>query len=192
MGKRGPKPQPKKMCSESGCRKYAVALGLCSTHWARQHRHGGRTKNFHRISRLEIDADSFRGTCSVCGPNTKIYWRRDRNTWECSNSAGRIRHHEKRRNGELGKLLKNKDGTFLKVTPRELFIAWINQNGKCPGCQRSLSGIAKRHHHADHDHTTKTFRGILCGKCNGVIGLADDNIETLENLIQYLKESKEK
>lgn len=190
MGKRGPKPQPKKMCSESGCHKYAVALGLCNTHWARQHRYSGRTKDFHRLS--EINTETYRGTCSVCGPDTKLYWRRDRSTWDCSNAAGRRRHAEKVRNGELGKNLRSKDGTWVKVTPRELLIAWIKQDGRCPGCQRPLSEIDKRHHHADHCHETKIFRGILCGKCNGVIGLADDNIETLENLITYLKESKEK
>lgn len=40
---------------------------------------------------------------------------------------------------------------------------------------------------ADHCHTTKVFRGLLCGHCNTGIGLFKDNIKSLEAAIEYLK-----
>ena len=39
----------------------------------------------------------------------------------------------------------------------------------------------------DHCHKTKKFRGWLCRKCNLVLGLVDDNPETLSKLIKFLK-----
>jgi len=41
---------------------------------------------------------------------------------------------------------------------------------------------------ADHDHTTGKFRGTLCNKCNSVLGLANDSIDTLLKLIEYLRD----
>lgn len=39
----------------------------------------------------------------------------------------------------------------------------------------------------DHDHDTGIVRGLLCHKCNGILGLADERVEVLESAISYLK-----
>ena len=39
----------------------------------------------------------------------------------------------------------------------------------------------------DHDHTTGKVRGLLCRKCNNVLGHAGDNPEILRKAIQYLE-----
>lgn len=38
----------------------------------------------------------------------------------------------------------------------------------------------------DHCHTTKQVRGLLCSACNMALGKFEDNIEYLQNAIQYL------
>ena len=38
----------------------------------------------------------------------------------------------------------------------------------------------------DHDHTTGKIRGLLCGKCNRALGLADESTEILKAMIHYL------
>lgn len=38
----------------------------------------------------------------------------------------------------------------------------------------------------DHCHTTGDFRGWICGKCNVALGMADDNIDKLQSMINYL------
>ncbi len=38
----------------------------------------------------------------------------------------------------------------------------------------------------DHDHRTGQYRGVLCFKCNIMLGKADDRIEILEMAIEYL------
>lgn len=42
----------------------------------------------------------------------------------------------------------------------------------------------------DHCHKTNKVRGLLCFRCNTTIGKFEDNIELLENAINYLKNCK--
>lgn len=42
----------------------------------------------------------------------------------------------------------------------------------------------------DHCHTTGQVRGLLCSKCNCLIGYAKESIELLQEAINYLKEFK--
>ena len=41
--------------------------------------------------------------------------------------------------------------------------------------------------HADHDHDTGAFRGILCMNCNVALGLLGDDIERLRSLLKYME-----
>lgn len=38
----------------------------------------------------------------------------------------------------------------------------------------------------DHDHSTGVVRGLLCVRCNALLGLSLDSIRVLENSIRYL------
>jgi DNA-directed RNA polymerase subunit M/transcription elongation factor TFIIS len=42
----------------------------------------------------------------------------------------------------------------------------------------------------DHCHNTGKIRGLLCVKCNKVLGLMKDNINLFNNAINYLEENK--
>lgn len=63
-----------------------------------------------------------------------------------------------------------------------------SQNGVCAICQEN-SG--KRILAVDHDHITGRIRGLLCDRCNVLIGMARDNIQTLRKAILYLYLSKD-
>jgi hypothetical protein len=39
----------------------------------------------------------------------------------------------------------------------------------------------------DHDHVLNTFRGILCNRCNTVLGMSRDNPAVLRRAAQYLE-----
>jgi len=43
----------------------------------------------------------------------------------------------------------------------------------------------------DHDHSTNTFRGWICNNCNTALGRFEDNTETLDRVIKYLKKHEE-
>jgi hypothetical protein len=55
--------------------------------------------------------------------------------------------------------------------------------------ENSLSNTGKKIYRLsiDHSHNSKNIRGLLCKKCNTGIGMFKDNIQLLENAINYLK-----
>ena len=62
------------------------------------------------------------------------------------------------------------------------------QNGVCAICNEynvDRKGTHKRMP-VDHDHKTGAVRGILCNRCNLLLGKAGDNIELLSAAINYL------
>lgn len=63
------------------------------------------------------------------------------------------------------------------------------QNGVCAICN-SPPG---RHPHLciDHCHKTGKVRGLLCHKCNMVLGVVKDDVDTIQRLIRYLENSIE-
>lgn len=68
------------------------------------------------------------------------------------------------------------------------------QGGICLVCKYPIFFSGKKHFssdrkHAvlDHCHDSLKVRGILCGNCNIMLGKAMDQIEILENAIEYLK-----
>jgi hypothetical protein len=64
------------------------------------------------------------------------------------------------------------------------------QNNTCASCHLSFS--LERRPTVDHNHKTEKVRGLLCGQCNRVIGMANDNVDILVDAIEYLKLKVEK
>lgn len=64
------------------------------------------------------------------------------------------------------------------------------QHGVCAICGKpeiSLYKGAIRNLAIDHNHKTGEIRGLLCRNCNLGVGYFNDNIETIEKVLQYLK-----
>ena len=63
----------------------------------------------------------------------------------------------------------------------------INQGGKCAFCK----GIPNKRLSIDHCHKTGKVRGLLCNRCNMVLGqlekMAEGNGNLLEDIAKYLK-----
>ena len=58
------------------------------------------------------------------------------------------------------------------------------QGRVCAICRKPE--LSSRRLHVDHDHTTRKVRGLLCGNCNRMLGLAKDKPEILRAAIEYL------
>ena len=65
----------------------------------------------------------------------------------------------------------------------------IKQQNKCAICTDEL-GEGHRTQ-IDHCHKTGDVRGLLCKRCNMMLGNARDDITILENAIRYLTRSKD-
>lgn len=85
-----------------------------------------------------------------------------------------------------------------------LWVAWkmtwpqfeallLAQDKKCAGCHCLLTFDSKKSPTTsciDHDHLTGKIRGLLCHRCNTALGHVSDSIETLQALIDYLRNNQ--
>ena len=60
------------------------------------------------------------------------------------------------------------------------------QNGRCAICDETSP---KRALSIDHDHETGAIRGLLCGLCNSMLGMAKDSPARLVRAIGYLRDA---
>ena len=76
-----------------------------------------------------------------------------------------------------------------KIKKEKAQLILDKQNGLCAICGISITLISNTNHSAciDHCHKTNKIRGALCRKCNSGIGLLNDDINLLQNSINYLK-----
>ncbi len=57
------------------------------------------------------------------------------------------------------------------------------QKGICPICKKDYGDKLG----VDHNHETKEIRGLLCRRCNLLLGQSDEDINLLKNMIKYIK-----
>ena len=68
----------------------------------------------------------------------------------------------------------------------------VEQNGVCAICRqpesRTWHGVKKQTDLAvDHCHETKRVRGLLCHKCNSILGYVKDSPVVLRTAADYLE-----
>lgn len=70
------------------------------------------------------------------------------------------------------------------VTPATYKAMLRKQHRRCAICEGTAG---KRRWHVDHTHSTGKVRGLLCGKCNIMLGMARDNPSVLIKGAAYLQ-----
>ena len=71
-----------------------------------------------------------------------------------------------------------------KLSEDEYKKLFIEQENKCAICGCEFTDVNKAL--VDHSHVTNEVRGLLCTKCNTLLGMANDNIDVLHKAIDYL------
>lgn len=72
-----------------------------------------------------------------------------------------------------------------EMTRKEYDRRLKKQKNRCAICRK----IFRQTPHIDHSHKTGKNRGLLCSDCNKGLGFFKDSIQSLENSIEYLKDS---
>ena len=92
-------------------------------------------------------------------------------------------HRKNPRKYRYGGWLKAKYG--IVVTLEDYNKMSAAQDGVCAICQKvDKTG---RRLAVDHDHNTGEIRGLLCGRCNRLLGQAEKDLPRIEGLIAYYK-----
>lgn len=81
----------------------------------------------------------------------------------------------------------NQNSRFKKYNiTKEVFNEMlINQDNKCEICNNTFK--TNKHTYIDHDHISGNVRGLLCPRCNMLLGKYNDNIDLLMLAITYFK-----
>lgn len=123
--------------------------------------------------------------CTKCGKGERVGTKQWCNP--CSQEYERNRWNGLPEWKRRAKWLKSKYGLSYEQYEQ----MYNDQNGKCKTCSTDISIEAKKNGHetacVDHCHSTGKIRGLLCNHCNRAIGLLKENINTLNNIMNYLK-----
>lgn len=154
------------------CTKCGEMKSILDFYKDRKKYKGGRKKlptNYGRVSQ-----------CKACYRKYERSWKdRNRN----SINAGQ------RRRNKLDQSRKSYLKWAYGITLQQYNKILIEQNHVCAICGEQ--NIRNHKLDIDHDHKTKRIRGLLCRKCNVIIGLAKDNPQHLLKIVQYLIRSKD-
>lgn len=84
---------------------------------------------------------------------------------------------------------------YYGMTGEEYGAMLADQKGVCAICEQPETAMFNgrpKVMHVDHDHATGQIRALLCGSCNGMLGLAKDKPETLRAAAIYLEKHSAK
>lgn len=189
-------------CSVDGCAKAAVARGLCAAHYDTE-RHDlipfwRRIRSRHP-GNYPDHWEQFSGFLADVGERpTKLHKLRRKNEslpFSAENVQWNAPVMPGMKRGEASKsqtyarewqLLRNFGITLTQYA--EMFKA---QDGKCAICNKPETAKDRMGNSrplcVDHCHKSGNVRELLCNRCNHMLGLADDDIPTMESAIAYLK-----
>ena len=133
---------------------------------------------FYKTSR-----GGFQAECKSCASKkNKLYYEQNRDKLLERVKRYNKSHPDKRNslNYRIRDLKKKYDITLSDYS--ELLNA---QNNSCAICGKRSDNMRKSLS-VDHDHSNNKIRGLLCAKCNLLLGLAMDDVLILNNAIKYL------
>jgi hypothetical protein len=128
-------------------------------------------------------------TCNIEKPINEFYLRggnyspnsRKAKCKSCDILRVRKRHQdnpERTKNNDLKRL--------YGITLNEYTQMLTEQNNQCAVCHTTDPGGKHKKFMVDHCHTTGKVRGLLCKRCNIALGEVNDNIGTLQAMVEYL------
>lgn len=68
------------------------------------------------------------------------------------------------------------------ITTKQYLSMYGDQQGRCKICAKEFEMLC-----VDHDHETKTVRGLLCHRCNLGLGHFEDDLDRLQAAMLYLE-----
>lgn len=136
------------------------------------------TKPLNDFNKAKKNKDGLNSWCRACNNAYSREWAR----------LNKERHLANYRNWRNNNLEQANDLDRLRSygLPKGRYKQILEiQNGCCAICKTNTPA-PKKTFCVDHCHKTGRVRGLLCHRCNTLLGHAKDNIQTLKNAITFL------
>ena len=109
---------------------------------------------------------------------------------DCKETKNQIHFHANSGNDVFNRKVLLRTCKVCKNRQRTTVLKLVKENPKntdnCDCCGKYSKNLE-----CDHNHKTSKFRGWLCNNCNSGMGRFGDDIENLEQAIEYLKKTNE-
>lgn len=138
------------------------------------------SKPLEHFSRQAQYRDGHRGQCKEC---RRLY--QSNYAVSLPGVATHNRYMFKRRLFRLSRWSKLKE--TYDLSKDDFYLMLEKQGGKCAICRSEDPKNKKGVFYVDHCHETGKVRGLLCHKCNYVLGVFRDQVALFYNAIEYLK-----
>jgi len=131
-------------------------------------------------------------SCKICVNERQRLWR-ENNPEKAKQSRETYRQQNPEKEMDYYRMRR------FKIEPSDFRNMLEKQNNKCALCPVVFTFLSRDTTPCvDHDHACcsgkitcgKCVRGLICWQCNAGLGSFKDNVTTLENAIQYLKETQ--
>ncbi len=122
-----------------------------------------------QFNRNSSKRDGLDYTCRECRESYRLYWYE--------------KNHAKVRDKDMYRR--------YGITKEEYDLLLEKQNGVCAIFKQLETKTVKRSGRVwplavDHNHETGHIRGLLCSRCNRVLGLVKEDAQILQSMIEYL------
>ena len=98
-----------------------------------------------------------------------------------------VRNHNRTLEGKTAQRRRSLKQLY-NISLEQYDMLFKSQNGVCAICSKPPKENRKLF--IDHDHTTNKIRGLLCDKCNFILGLCNESASVLQGGINYLAKHK--
>lgn len=123
-----------------------------------------------------------RERCKTCHSTTMRAWRQAKKNnvaaWQAQKAAQRLANEVQRKQRKL---------RFFNISIATYEQLLVRLGPYCNICGLPEQRADRKRLSLDHDHSTNIIRGLLCSRCNTLLGLARDEIGRLERAAAYLR-----
>ena len=145
----------------------------------------GIEKDLSMFQSRRSTKDGYRNECKVCRSTYDHLYYSKR-----ENKDRRLKRQMDRYWENRGEYLRLMFFRTYGITQEEKDKMVSTQGNRCAICHNEFR--SSKDTCLDQRHSTGEIRGILCCKCNQALGLLDENIEIIKNLIKYVEKNNEK
>lgn len=121
----------------------------------------------------------------------KCHTEKDDLEFSINSTTGKLHSYCRSCYNELQRKLPSRQGSKRQYNFGMIakdFNSLVNkQKGICPICENLLE---YGNQVIDHDHKTQVIRGVLCRRCNTLLGLCRDDPQVLLRGVKYLEKHK--